>query len=141
MAVLEIRGPGPHKGTEGGLRCAVDTEGRRTCRARDRAVENDRSTIIHERKGLLYREQRSLDVDIEKFVEMLLSDFAERSKFRNAGIGVKFPLCFDSLIKTIEVVQFGNVSLNASDVATDCLHGLFELFLPTARDQDVPTLF
>src|SRR5216683_3490110 len=122
MAVLEIRGPGPHKGTEGGLRRAVDAEGRRTFHARDRAVENDRTTIIHERKGLLYREQRSLDIDIEEFVEMLLSDFAERSKFRNAGIGeddVKFPLCFDSLIKTIEVVQFGNVSLNAIDVAAE----------------------
>src|SRR5258708_14375813 len=140
MAVLEIRGPGPHKGTEGGLRCAVDTEGRRTFHARDRAVENDRTTIIHERKGLLYREQRSLNVDIEEFVEMLLSDFAERSKFRNAGIGeddVKFPLCFDSLINTIEVVQFGNVSLNASDVAADRLYGRVELFLTAARDEYV----
>jgi hypothetical protein len=57
---------------------------------------------------------------------MLLSDFAERRKFRNAGVGeddVKFPLCFDGLIKTIEVGQFGNVSLNTSDVAADRLYG------------------
>src|SRR5713226_5674645 len=75
---------------------------------------------------------------------MLLSDFAERRKFRNAGIGeddVKFPLCFDSLIKTIEVGQFGNVSLNASNVATDRLYGRVELFLTAARDEDVGTLF
>src|SRR5260370_40853807 len=143
MAVLEIRGPGSDERAEGGLRRGVDPECGRTFHARDRAVENDRATIIHERKGLLYREQRSLDVDIEKFVEMLLSDFAERSKFRNAGIGeddVKFPLCFDSLIKTIEVVQFGNVSLNASDVAADRLYGRVELFLTAARDEDVGTL-
>src|SRR6266851_1595414 len=98
MAVLEIRGPGPHEGTEGGLRRAVDAEGRRTFHARDRAVENDRATIIHEREGLLYREQRSLNVDIEEFVEMFLRDLSYVSKFSNAGIGeddVKFPLCFD----------------------------------------------
>src|SRR5260370_2782316 len=121
MGVLEIRGPGPHKGTEGGLRCAVDTEGRRTFHARDRAVENDRTTIIHERKGLLYREQRSLDVDIEKFVEMLLSDFAERSKFRNSGIGVKFHICFDSIISQIVSFQIYNATCNSSDLLSNCI--------------------
>ena len=30
MTILEIRGPGPHEGTEGGFRRAVDTEGRST---------------------------------------------------------------------------------------------------------------
>src|SRR5260370_2404691 len=75
---------------------------------------------------------------------MLLRDFDERSKFRNAGIGeddVKFPLCFDSLIKTIQVIQFGNVSLNASNVAADRRYGLVEFLLTAARDEDVGTLF
>src|SRR6266851_4558155 len=75
---------------------------------------------------------------------MLLSDFAERRKFRNAGIGeddVKFSLCFDGLIKTIEVGQFGNVSLNASDVAADLLYRRVEFFLTAAHDEDVGTLF
>src|ERR1700676_3345463 len=75
---------------------------------------------------------------------MLLSDFAERRKFRNAGIGeddVKLPLCFDGLKKTIEVGQFGNVSLNASDVAADRLYGRVELFLTAPRDEDVGPLF
>ena len=52
-----------------------------------------------QRQGLLH-------VDVEEFVEMLLSDFAKRRKFHNAGIGeddIKCPLCFDGLIKTIEV--------------------------------------
>src|SRR5260370_13667420 len=119
MAVLEIRGPGSDERAESGLRRAVDAEGGRTFHARDRAVENNRATILQQRQGFLHGEQRSLDVDVEKFVEMFLSDFAERSKFRHAGIGeddVNVPLCFDSLIKTIEVIQFGNVSLNSSDV-------------------------
>src|SRR5216684_5241659 len=130
MTILEIRGPGPHEGTEGGLGRAVNTEGRSTFDPCDRAGEDDRAAILQQRQGFLHGEQRSLDVDVKKFVEMLLSDFAERSKFRNAGIGkddVKFPLCSDGLIKTIEVGQFGNVSLNASDIAADRLNGRVEL--------------
>jgi hypothetical protein len=52
-----------------------------------------------QRQGLLH-------VDVEESVAMLLSDFAKRRKFHNAGIGeddIKCPLCFDGLIKTIEV--------------------------------------
>src|SRR5882757_10439188 len=122
MAVLEIRGPGPYEGTEGGLRRAVDAEGGCTFQARDGTIENDGATIIQQRQGFLHGEQRSLDVDVEELVEMVLCDLSQGSEFSHAGIGendVKFPLCFDRIIKTIKVGQFGNVSLNASNVATD----------------------
>src|SRR6266436_8008754 len=144
MTILEIRGTGPDEGTQRGFRRAVDTEGRSTFDPCDGAREDDRATILQQRQGFLHGEQRSLDVDVEKFVEMLLSDFLERGKFRDAGIGeddVKFPLCFDGLIKTIEVGQFGNVSLNASNVAADRLYGGVELFLTAARDEDARPLF
>jgi hypothetical protein len=36
--------------------------------------------------------------------------------------------------------QFGNVALNASNVAADCLHGLIKFLLATARDECVGTL-
>src|SRR5271170_1776276 len=143
MTVLEIRGPGPHEGTEGGLRRAVDTEGRSTFDPGDGAREDDRATILQQRQGFLHGEQRSLDVDLEKFVEMLLRDFVERGKFTNAGIGeynVEFSFCFDGLIQTIEVGQAGNVSLNTGDVTADRLHSRVELFLTAARDEDVGTL-
>src|ERR1700686_2852550 len=126
MPILEIRGPGPHEGTEGGLRRAVDTEGRSTFDPCDGAREDDRATILQQRQGFPHGEQRSLDVDVEKFVEMLLSHFVERNKFRKAGIRedeFKLPLCFHGLKKTIEVGQFGNVSVNPSDVAADRLSG------------------
>jgi hypothetical protein len=35
--------------------------------------------------------------------------------------------------------QFGNISLNAGNIAADFLHGLIELLLATARDEDVST--
>ena len=47
------------------------------------------------------------------------------------------PFTLDGLVETIKVGQFGNVSLNASNVAADCLHGLVKFLLATARDEDV----
>jgi hypothetical protein len=93
---------------------------------------------------LLHREPRSLDVDAEKLVEMLLSDLSQGSKFSNAGVGendIKFPLCLDGLIKAIQVGQFGNISLNDCSVGSDCLHSLVEFFLAAAHDEDVGALF
>jgi hypothetical protein len=53
-------------------------------------------------------------------------------------ISIDLPLHFrDGLIETIEMVQFGNISLNASHVGADCLHGLVEFLLASARDEDV----
>src|SRR5258707_5654860 len=75
---------------------------------------------------------------------MLLRDLSHWSKFSNAGVGendIDSPFRLDGFIKTIEVGQFGNVSLNASDVATDRLYGRVELFLTAARDEDIGTPF
>src|SRR5580698_767840 len=110
MAVLEIRSPGSDERAKGGLRRGVDTEGGRTLRARDRAIENNRTTILHQRQGFLYGEQGSLDIDVEELVEMLLSDPSQRGKFSDTRIGenhVDFPLGRDGLVETIKVGQFG----------------------------------
>src|SRR5882757_3295168 len=75
---------------------------------------------------------------------MLFGDFAEGSKFSDAGIGehdIDSPLGRDDLVETIKVGQFGNVSLNASNVAANCFHSLVELLLTTARDEDVGSFF
>src|SRR5258708_35179941 len=75
---------------------------------------------------------------------MLLRDLSHWSKFSNAGVGendIDSPFRLDGFIKTIEVGQFGYVSLNASFVAADRLYRLVELFLTAARDQDVGTFF
>src|SRR5882762_8567705 len=75
---------------------------------------------------------------------MLFRDASQGSKFSNAGVGendIDPPLHPDGLIETIKVGQFGNVSLNASHVAADCLHGLIKLLLATACDENVGALF
>jgi len=76
---------------------------------------------------------------------MLFGDGRKGNKFANAGVGendVDSPLLFrDGLVKTIKVGEFGNVSLNARNVAAHGLHGLVEFLLAAARDEDIGTLF
>src|SRR5580692_4317432 len=47
----------------------------------------------------------------------------------------------DGLVKTIKVGQLGHVALNSRNVGAECLHGLVEFHLPTARDEDIGTLW
>src|ERR1700704_347286 len=76
---------------------------------------------------------------------MLFGDSSKGNKFTNAGVGednIDSPLHLrDGLVKTIKVSQLGNVSLNARNIAADCLHGLVEFLLAAARDEDIGTLF
>jgi len=51
---------------------------------------------------------------------MLLGDLAQRGKFAEAGVGendIEAPLLPDCFVETIQIGQFGNVSLDAGDVA------------------------
>src|SRR5882724_9149186 len=73
---------------------------------------------------------------------MLLRDLSQRSKLTKAGVSEKdidSPLRLDRLVEAIKVGQFGNVSLNAGNIAADCLHGVVEFLLATARDEDIGT--
>src|SRR5258708_15619596 len=76
---------------------------------------------------------------------MLLCDVCQRGKFTNTGVSennIDSPLHLsDGLVETIKVGQFGNVSLNARNVAADCRNGLVEFLLATTRDEDIGTLF
>jgi len=107
-------------GTEGG--CAFD--------AGDGADENDRPTVVHQGQGLLHREQCALHVEIEKLVKMLLSEACQGSEFASAGIGdqdIDLSLRLHGLVQSIEVLQFGDVSPNARNLAADRLYGFVEL--------------
>src|SRR6266404_3856235 len=74
---------------------------------------------------------------------MLFGDTSQGSKFSNPGVGendIDPPLGLDGLIETVKVGQFGNVALNAGNVAADYLHGLIKFLLATAHDEDVGPL-
>jgi hypothetical protein len=75
---------------------------------------------------------------------MLFSDASQGSKFSNPGVGendIDSPLRLDGLIESVKVGQFGNVALNARNIAADCLDGLIKLLLAAARNEDVGALF
>src|SRR2546429_9339045 len=73
---------------------------------------------------------------------MLFRYLSQRSKPTDTGVSEKnidSPIRLDDFVETINVGEFGNVSLNACNVLADCLHGLVEFLLATACDEDVGT--
>src|SRR5258708_26763267 len=75
---------------------------------------------------------------------MLFGDGPKGNKFANAGVrenNIDSPLHVrDGLVKTINVSQLGDVSLNARNIAADCLHRLVEFLLAAASSEDICTL-
>src|SRR5579862_8611269 len=115
MTIFEIRGPRAHERAKRSLARRINAKSRSAFYARDRARENDGAAIIKERQTFLHREQCALYIDVEQPVEMLFGDFTEGNKFTNAGVGennIDSPFhVTDSLVETIQVGQFGDVSL------------------------------
>ena len=74
---------------------------------------------------------------------MSFGNGTEGNKFANVGENnVDSTLHLgDGLVETIKVIQVGNISLNARNVAADCLQGLIEFLLATARDEGIHTFF
>src|ERR1700677_1765587 len=73
---------------------------------------------------------------------MRLGEARQWSELADAGIGdqdIDLSLRPDNLIESIEVLQFGDVSLNSQDVAADRLGGRFQFLLPAACYEDVGT--
>src|ERR1700735_3394088 len=75
---------------------------------------------------------------------MLLRDSSQRSKFSDASIRenhIDSPLRLDYFVEKVKVGHFGNVSLNANDVGSDCLHSFVEFLSTTARYKYVSPFF
>src|ERR1700730_13572536 len=71
---------------------------------------------------------------------MRLSEACQGSEFARTGIShqeLDFPLRLHGLGETIEVLQFGDVSSNACNLAADRLDGLVEFLLAATRYEDV----
>src|SRR5258708_39490496 len=81
-SVVKVR-----EGTHCRFGCAVHTERGRSCHGNDRRIQNDRTSILKERKRFLHGEQKTLDVGVENLVEVLFGDCAERCKFSGASVG------------------------------------------------------
>src|SRR6266481_5695195 len=74
---------------------------------------------------------------------MRLTEACQGSEFARAGISdqdIDLPLRFHGLVESIEVLQFGDVSSNACNLATDRLDGLVEFLLAASRYEDIGAL-
>src|ERR1700722_14091335 len=76
---------------------------------------------------------------------MLFGKGSKGNEFAHTSISendVDSPLGLgDGLVETIKVGQLGDVALNARNVGANCLYGLVEFLLATARYKDIGTLF
>src|ERR1700722_15305810 len=75
---------------------------------------------------------------------MLFGDGLQGDKFGNASVGKNnVDAAFhpgNGLVKAVKVGQFGDVALNASNIAADGLHSVVKFFLAAARDEDISAL-
>src|ERR1700692_2923156 len=75
---------------------------------------------------------------------MLFGNGAKGNEFAYASVSennVDSPLRLGAgLVETIKVGQLRDVALNSRNVGADCLHGLVEFLLATARYKNVRTL-
>ena len=91
------------------------------------------------------REECALYIDIDQLVKVFFGDFTEGNEFTDAGVAednIDSSLHFaDSLVETIKIGQFGNVSLYTRRIGADCFHRLVEFLLAAPRDEDIRTFF
>jgi hypothetical protein len=83
-------------------------------------------------------------IGVEGLVEMLRRRCGGHRLFdesRARKNHIDLPLFRDGLVKTVEVIELGDVSLYAGDVRADPRGGLVELGPPAACDKNVSTLF
>src|SRR5258708_20506217 len=96
------------------------------------------------RKRFLHREQKSLDVGIENFVEVLFGDCVEGGEFSRPGICEEnvdvAPLFLYSSVQAIQIGEIGHVALHRGNAFADLLNRRVEFALTAAGDKDVCAL-
>src|SRR6266446_5979862 len=120
---------------------AINTPLRCSFNGDDRRIQDDRGTVRHERKRLLYRKEEALHIRVKKRVVMLLGDLAQGSELRETGIredNVKLAfLSFDLREEAVKIGKARNVSRYARDISSDLLHGRGQLRFTPPRDEHV----
>src|SRR6202041_679791 len=100
----------------------------------------DRTALAHQWQRLLDREDRTLHIDIEGFVDVLGGDLAELKLASHPGIGendVKGPaLLLHRRVESVEVGLIRDRALHRAGIGPEVGHSGVELFLPAAEDED-----
>src|ERR1700746_3478718 len=91
------------------------------------------------------REKHATCIDVEGSVVVLRRNVGSRYRLRNSGLrkqDIAFAfLFFYFLVQAVQVVEIGNVPLDASHISADFGHGLIQFRLAAARNEDVGSFF
>ena len=99
-----------------------------------------RTALAHQRQRLLDRQDRTLHIGVEVFVNMLGGDLAERKLASHPGIREDdvegSALGLHRRVKPVEVGQIGDRALHRASIGPEIGHSGVERFLPAAEDED-----
>src|SRR6202008_3211345 len=82
----ELTGPGTDKGTEGRLSGAIRRIDRNSLLPGAGAINDDRTTVLHQRKGLLHGKVNAPGIYAERLVVVLGRNGGSRYRLHNSGI-------------------------------------------------------
>ena len=96
--------------------------------------------LAHQRQRLLDREDRTLHIGVEGFVNVLGGDLAERKRASRPGIGEDdvegSALGLHRRVESVEVGLIRDRALHRAGIGPEVGHSGVELFLPAAEDED-----
>src|ERR671919_2272497 len=139
-ALAELVGPGARERAHGGLCGAVHAHAWKSLDRSDRRSQDDRSSIVHEWKPLLYGEEKSLHVRIEVKVEEFFVDGSKGRQLSNPGVRENdielSTIPFDCFVQTVNVGQVGDVARNSRRLLADFGDRRLQRVLASAGNED-----
>src|ERR1700730_7888404 len=142
---LQVLRPGPREVAHCRLARAVGGERRGARGAGARSGQDDRTALAHQRQRLLDREDRTLHIDVEGFVDVLGGDLAELKLASHPGIGEndveRFALLLHRRVESVEVGLIRDRALHRAGIGPEVGPSGVEFLLPAAEDEDEGALF
>src|SRR5260370_21819041 len=134
--------PAAGEGTHGGLRWWVDTKRCHAFRSSNGRIQDDGTTLFHQRQRFLHREQKTLHIDVKMQVKVFFGDLADGCQIAEARIGEQnidmAVFFFYGCIKTVKVFHISDITLNTDSlVAADFLERYVDLILAATSDDDI----
>src|SRR3984893_2425728 len=145
FAVFQLQSPCAREVAHSRLTRGVGAKPWHPQHVRDRRVQDNRTAVFEEGKGLLHCKEQPLHVHVEGLVKMGLSSYRERcdcprARVREENVDVTMFL-FPDCIEPVQIFQLRDVAHDRRHVSLDEGCGLLQLFLSSPGDHDVRTFF
>src|SRR5580658_3127430 len=141
MSVPKIASPSACKGSHSGLGRAVDAVSGTALVTANGCIQHNHTSGRHQRKRLLYREEKPFDVRAKQRVEEFFSDGPEGTKPGGTRVRenhVQPPLQLLNLgKKTIKIFQSRNIALNGAHILADLALRVSEVRFAPPCNKDI----